>query len=111
MPHCVIEYSDTLDAKPILTAVFDGALQSGLFEPGGADIKVRAQSYQQHISGAEHRDFIHVQLRILSGRNLEQKQHLSQCVLDKLLQLGQVSCSHTVEVIDIDRASYAKKVC
>ena len=110
MPHCVIEYSDTLDAKPILTAVFDGALQSELFEPGGVDIKVRAQSYQQHISGAKHRDFIHVQLRILNGRNLAQKQHLSQCVLDKLLQLGLVSCSHTVEVIDIDRASYAKKV-
>ncbi|HBN89360.1 5-carboxymethyl-2-hydroxymuconate Delta-isomerase [Rheinheimera aquimaris] len=110
MPHCVIEYSDRLDAAPILAAVFDGALQSELFEPDGADIKVRAQAYQQHISGAEHRDFIHVQLRILSGRNLEQKQHLSQSVLNQLLKLELISCSHTVEVVDIDRASYAKKV-
>lgn len=110
MPHCVVEYSDRLDAKPILAAVFDGASQSALFEPGGTDIKVRAQPYQQHISGAEHRDFIHVQLRILSGRNLAQKQHLSQCVLEQLLKLDLTSCSHTVEVIDIDRTSYAKKV-
>ena len=110
MPHCIVEYSDSLNAKPILTAVFDGALQSELFEPGGTDIKVRAQPYQQHISGAEHRDFIHVQLRILSGRNLAQKQHLSQSVLTQLLKLDLVSCSHTVEVIDIDRVSYAKKV-
>jgi 5-carboxymethyl-2-hydroxymuconate isomerase len=110
MPHCVVEYSDQLDAKAILAAVFEGALQSELFESGGTDIKVRAQAYQQHISGAEHRDFIHVQLRILSGRNLAQKQYLSQCVLQQLLQLDLISCSHTVEVIDIDRASYAKKV-
>ena len=110
MPHCIIEYSDTLNAKPILTAVFEGAQRSDLFEPGGTDIKVRAQPYQQHISGAEHHHFIHVQLRILSGRNLAQKQHLSQCVLEQLLKLDLISCSHTVEVIDIDRASYAKKV-
>ena len=110
MPHCIVEYSAALDAKAILTAVFDGALQSELFEPGGADIKVRAQPFQQHISGAKHRDFIHVQLRILSGRNLEQKQHLSQSVLNQLLKLDLNSCSHTVEVVDIDRASYAKKV-
>lgn len=110
MPHCVVEYSAELNATPILTAVFEGARKAELFEPNGADIKVRAQAYQQHISGAKHRDFIHVQLRILSGRNPEQKQQLSQSVLEHLLKLGLSSCSHTVEVIDIDRASYAKKV-
>lgn len=108
MPHCVVEYSEGLDAKAILTAVFDGALQSSLFEPGGADIKVRAQAYQHHISGGAHADFIHVQLRILSGRTLMQKQQLSQSVLLHLLQLELISCSHTIEVVDIDRASYAK---
>ncbi|MEH8018007.1 5-carboxymethyl-2-hydroxymuconate Delta-isomerase [Rheinheimera muenzenbergensis] len=110
MPHCIVEYSAALEAKTILTAVFEGALQSDLFEPGGTDIKIRAQPYQQHFSGAKHCDFIHVQLKILSGRNLAQKQHLSQCVLEQLLKLDLVSCSHTVEVIDIERASYAKKV-
>jgi 5-carboxymethyl-2-hydroxymuconate isomerase len=110
LPHCIIEHSDALDATALLKAVFAGASQSALFEPGDTDIKVRAQAYQQHISGAQHRDFIHVQLRILSGRNLEQKQHLSQSVLNQLLKLELTSCSHTVEVFDIDRASYAKKV-
>lgn len=45
MPHCIIEHSDALDATALLKAVFTGASQSALFEPGDTDIKVRAQAY------------------------------------------------------------------
>lgn len=53
-------------------------------------------------------DFVHVTLKILSGRNTEQKLCLSGAVLESLKTLGLTSVSITVEVVDIDRGSYAK---
>lgn len=54
--------------------------------------------------------FIHVTMRILSGRNTEQKLILSKLVLESLATLTLKACSASVEVVDIDRASYSKVV-
>ncbi|KKO46644.1 5-carboxymethyl-2-hydroxymuconate isomerase [Arsukibacterium ikkense] len=110
MPHCIVEHSASLDAEPLLKVVFSGALNSALFAKDGADIKVRAITYQHYLSEASTSNFVHVVLKILSGRTLEQKQLLSKAVLDQLLTLDFKKCSMTVEIVDIDRASYAKFV-
>ena len=110
MPHCIIEHSASLNAEPLLKSVFSGAMDSALFEKDGSDIKVRAIAYQRYLSEASTSNFVHVELRILSGRTLEQKQRLSKTVLEQLLTLDFKKCSTTVEVVDIDRASYAKFV-
>lgn len=54
-------------------------------------------------------DFIHVTLRVLSGRNQQQKKGLSERMLGKLDNLGLTSVSLTVEMIDMDRETYAEK--
>lgn len=90
--------------------MFSGALESELFEFDGSDIKVRALSFSNYQSGKEKIDFIHVTLKILSGRSSNQKEMLSQLVLKQLITLGLTNCSMSVEVIDIDRPSYSKVV-
>lgn len=108
MPHCIIEHSTSLDGEPLVASVFAGTLQSGLFEADGRDIKVRSIAYQHYLTGPEKGNFVHVTVKILSGRTPEQKQVLSQSVLAHLQKLERPGCSLTVEVVDIDRASYAK---
>lgn len=110
MPHCVIEHAKDVSPEPVLKAVFDGALASNLFAEGGKDIKVRAIPVEHFVTGGEEKCFVHVALKILSGRTLGQKQALSNEVLNHLKALSLSDISLTVEVVDIDRESYAKKI-
>ncbi len=115
MPHCIIEHSSSLDSKALMPLVFNASLASSLFEKDGSDIKVRAIPFTQYQTGAFQSDvaqvaFIHVTLKILSGRNTEQKLVLSKLVLSSLERLVLKACSISVEVVDIDRTSYAKLV-
>ncbi len=108
MPHCVIEHSENIDSDILITAVYQGALSSKLFEAQGSDIKVRAIPFKNYQTGNVDLSFIHVCLKILSGRDIEQKSQLSNLVLNELQRLTLTACSISVEVIDIERASYAK---
>lgn len=110
MPHCIVEHSAGIDGMRIVPLVFSGALASGLFAVDGGDIKVRAIAFDHCLTGPRQADFVHVTLRILSGRAAEQKQALAHSVLARLDALELRDASLTVEVVDIDRASYAKRV-
>lgn len=110
MPHCIIEHSSDIQGQALIASVFEGALQSDLFDGSGKDIKVRTQSFENFKTGNQQRAFVHVTLRILSGRNDHQKHTLSHSVLNQLTPLLPTPCSLTVEVVDIDRKSYAKLV-
>jgi len=112
MPHCIIEHSSSLDSNVLMPLVFNASLASSLFEKDGSDIKVRAIPFTQYQTGALQSDvaFIHVTLKILSGRNTDQKLVLSRLVLASLEALALKACSISVEVVDIERASYVKVV-
>jgi len=110
MPHNIIEYSSELDpqAQEIIRAVHLGSVNSALFEE--EDIKTRALAYQHVRLGQDSKFFIHVQAKLLSGRSPQQKSLLSDAILQQLIQLNLNNISLTVEVLDIDRDSYAKQV-
>ncbi|KHN49541.1 5-carboxymethyl-2-hydroxymuconate Delta-isomerase [Pectobacterium fontis] len=110
MPHCIAEHSSNIDANALLSALYRGALESGLFARDGSDIKVRSLSYDSYTTGGERASFIHVAIKVLSGRTGEQKSHLSNLVLQKIEALGLKNLSVTVEVIDMDKPCYAKKI-
>jgi len=110
MPHCLIEHSSIIDGKPLMSSVFEGVFASGLFEPDGSDIKVRSLPYSDFKTGNSELNFVHVILKILSGRTVEQKTLLSQLVLKKLKANYIKGCSTSVEVVDIERVSYAKVI-
>ncbi len=113
MPHCIIEYSHSdIDVKALLKAVHAGASNSNLFEVH--DIKVRAMGFDHYFVASDTEtmpDFIHVSTRLLSGRTDEEKLYLSNCILSAVCQsLTWFTGSVTVEILDIDRHSYSKKV-
>lgn len=112
MPHCIIEYSakitETLPVEQLMHAVYKGANQSELFT--ASDIKVRATAFDDfYLPGAEQA-FVHVNLKILSGRDLAQRKSLSESVGNQLERLGIENAAITVEVTNIEKESYAKKL-
>ncbi len=112
MPHLIVEYSKKQvlanQINQVLAAAFQGALDSELFS--GADIKTRAIAFEHFNVGNSDKYFIHVTAKILSGRSLAQRQSLSVAILSQLNELALNNTSCTVEVVEIERASYAKLV-
>jgi len=108
VPHCIIEYSSDLEDSKLIDSVHIGALNSSLFNE--RDIKTRSISFANHKTGTTSHSFMHVTARILSGRTLEQRSTLSHCILVELKSLNYSSASLTVEVIEMERDSYAKMV-
>jgi 5-carboxymethyl-2-hydroxymuconate isomerase len=112
MPHCIIEYAKPVEQlvqlDELMSSVYLGAKKSGLFEP--SDIKVRAIPFTHFSLGNIQHDFVHVCVKILSGRTLEQRKILSASVLDEVSRLFESSISITVEVVNIEKAFYSKLV-
>jgi 5-carboxymethyl-2-hydroxymuconate isomerase len=111
MPHCIIEYSakitENLPVEQLMHAVYKGANQSELFS--ATDIKVRACAYDDfYLPGAEQ-VFVHVSLKILSGRDLTQRKNLTGHVYNQLERLGIENAIITVEVTQTEKESYIKK--
>ncbi|MCP4982768.1 MAG: 5-carboxymethyl-2-hydroxymuconate Delta-isomerase [Gammaproteobacteria bacterium] len=112
MPHCIIDYSaevaEQIDIDALLAAVHDGAMDSALFPE--YDIKVRALAFRDHRTGQTRDSFVHVALHLLDGRSDEQKTMLSECVLGRIEPLLPEVVSVSVEILDIHRESYRKRV-
>jgi len=112
MPHCIIDYSPEvagqIDIDALIEAVHQGAMESDLFPE--YDIKTRALAYPHHRTGQTRDSFVHVALHLLSGRSDAQKAMLSECVLDRIEPLLSRVVSVSVEIFDIHRESYRKRV-
>ena len=112
MPHCIIEYSsgvaDQIGINDLVAAVHQGVLSSGLFDE--YDIKTRAVAYTFHRTGATRDSFVHVTVRLLSGRDDTQKADLSEKLLARIEPMLPGVASVGVEVCDMHRDSYRKRV-
>ncbi len=112
MPHIIVEYEDKLaksvDISAILQAIHHAIADSGLFKAN--QIKTRAYPFHDHTNAGSHNPYIHIQARIKSGRDADNKKQFAQIILAGLKQLSIPASVITVEVIDMDRASYGKFV-
>jgi len=112
MPHCIIEYSsgiaDQVSISDLVEAAYRGALSSGLFPE--YDIKTRAFACQHHQAGSTQDSFVHVTVRLLSGRSDEQKATLSERVLAQIEPILATVANVGVEICDMDPGSYRKRV-
>jgi len=109
MPHAVIEYSANIIPKNIIPLVHEAMIASGLFEAD--NIKTRAyvaNDFMVGTKGAEGR-FVHLTVAILSGRTMEQRQTLSQSLIDILKASFPDADSLTVEIREMDRETYRKQ--
>ena len=112
MPHCIIDYSadvaEQVDIERLLEAVHLGAMDSGLFPE--YDIKTRAIAYAHHRTGQTRDSFVHVTVHLLDGRDDAQKAGLSEGVLARIEPMLPGVVSVGVEICDMHRASYRKRV-
>lgn len=117
MPHFVLHHSTNLpdfDASGALTAVNAALVQSGHFDE--IDIKSRAFRAQDYRVGMqpEGRAFVAGTLSILTGRSPQIRQELGQLALQALTACVTATAGlHvqvSVEVVEIQRESYAKAV-
>ncbi|MBC3764436.1 5-carboxymethyl-2-hydroxymuconate Delta-isomerase [Neptunicella marina] len=111
MPHCIVEYANPLtnliDPQKIVATVHHCAEKSGLFSI--ESIKSRAIGYD-HFTSLNKLNFIHVNIRLLSGRSDTAKKQLSTEMLNALQKLGLDNISLTVEITDMHTDSYAKSI-
>jgi len=112
MPHCIIEYSqdvaEQVSIDDLVESTFQGALSSGLFPE--YDIKTRAIAYQYHQTGTTRDSFVHVTVRMLSGRDDTQKSDISEKILAHIEPMLPRVVSVGVEICDMHRESYRKRV-
>ncbi|MBL1260777.1 MAG: 5-carboxymethyl-2-hydroxymuconate Delta-isomerase [Thiotrichaceae bacterium] len=112
MPHFIIEYSEMIATEvqipALLDAVHAAALSSELFPE--SHIKTRVIPVKFYRVGGGGHSFIHAQLRMKFGRSDAQKRALSHSVLAAIKNQRWPADVVTVEVVDMDVASYAKYI-
>jgi 5-carboxymethyl-2-hydroxymuconate isomerase len=110
MPHILIEFTEALasdeQVESLLDAIHTTVAATELFDE--EHIRVRAYSLHHYRCGSRKRHFIHAQLRIHAGRSNEQKHRLSNAVLSALHAQQWPAEVITVEVVEMERESYAK---
>lgn len=115
MPHLTLEYSGNLsglDVRQALVSLNAALLDSGHFD--APDIKSRAIPLEAFLvgDGIESAAFMHVTLRLLSGRTSETRGLLASALLKVLTgvlpRIASQSTQLSVEVIELDSVVYAK---
>ncbi len=112
MPHIIVEYAEQLadDVKidSILQSIHHSISDSALFKSN--QIKSRAYPFKDFTNSGGREPYIHIQARIKSGRDADNKKRLGQVILAGLSSLNISASVITVEIIDMDRESYGKYV-
>lgn len=112
MPHCIVEYAKDLetqiDITELITTAHFSVFSSGLFEED--DIKTRLIPCEFYRTGTTEKPFIHITLRILSGRTAEQKANLTDVLLDHIASMFHSDICISVEIEEINQACYRKYV-
>ena len=113
MPHIIIELAKPLltsedDTHNLLHVVHNATKATQLFEP--KNIKTRIIPVDYYCVADGTKSFIHAQLRIHPGRTDAQKRLLSQTIRDAIVQQKMQADVITIEVVDMDKSTYAKHV-
>ena len=112
MPHLLLEYSAPLVDDPqiqqTLAQLHMAVCRCELFIE--SHIKLRAYPSDHYLVGGESQPFIHLQARIKPGRSDVQKSQLSEALLESLSAQPWVKGVITVEVVEMDNKSYAKRL-
>ncbi len=112
MPHIIIEYpeqmADDSEIENLLQAVHHSIADSGLFKAD--QIRTRAYPFREFTNAGSNAPYMHIQARIKSGRDADNKKRLGDEILAGLSKLNIPVSVITVEIIDMDRDSYGKYV-
>ncbi len=110
MPHIIVEYQEKLlndeSVDDLLLTIHQSIANSGLFKAN--QIKTRAYPFRCFTNAGGSDPYIHIQARIKSGRDADNKKRLAEVILSGLAPLEIQASVITVEIIDMDRDSYRK---
>ncbi|WP_407305345.1 5-carboxymethyl-2-hydroxymuconate Delta-isomerase [Acinetobacter sp.] len=118
MPHIHLEYSDNiehLEPKPILLAL-NQAMLDGAYIKAANDVKSRAICQQDYVIGLgdASQGYLHAKVSLLTGRSVELQQEISQVLLttleQHLPQQSHIQVQICVEILEMQKATYAKKI-
>ncbi len=110
MPHIIVEYQEELandsEIDALLRDIHQSISDSGLFKAD--QIRTRAYPFRGFTNAGGSSPYIHIQARIKSGRDADNKKRLGEVILSGLSTLQIPVSVITVEIIDMDRNSYGK---
>lgn len=110
MPHIIVEYPEELidneSVDVILQTIHQSIADSGLFKAD--QIRTRAYPFRSFTNAGGSTPYLHIQARIKSGRDADNKKQLGEVILSALATLHIQVSVMTVEIIDMDRDSYGK---
>lgn len=117
MPHLVIDFSANLSDFPeaLILKEVNASLCASPEVKDEADLKSRTNRIAHFEIGTQpdNRGFVHTQLRLLAGRTPQAKQDLAERIAVVLRkhtpQPPGMLVQLSVEILDMDRASYVKE--
>jgi 5-carboxymethyl-2-hydroxymuconate isomerase len=90
VPHVIIECSsnvaDRVDLRALVRAMHAAALETGVFPIGGLRVRVAERAIYKIADGDEANAFVHVELRIGAGRDLETRRRAAKHMFDALTE-------------------------
>lgn len=112
MPHFILEHANALPTEQDITDAMDIALERGASMDflGRDNIKVRVTPHSHVLFGDGRTSFLHITAYILDGRSDAQKSELATALLDGLGARFPNIESLTVDVRDMNRVAYKKRL-
>lgn len=112
MPHIIVEHtkgvSKLVSEQEIARHVHMAVVESGIFDPSA--IKTRTHACDRIWWGEEaaEMDFIHVTVKILSGRDIAKRAGLSAAVFKVLQERAAPVPKLSVDIHEMDKETYSK---
>ena len=115
MPHLNIEYSanleDSLDIQALVDTIHKTALETGIFPLGGVRTRAEARKYYRIANGDPRAAYIHMVVRVGSGRDFETRRRAGDQIFaalcdftDELYQSRPLGLSFELQEIAPDMA-------
>jgi 5-carboxymethyl-2-hydroxymuconate isomerase len=111
MPHLVCEYSSDHSpavVRELLHALHGAAASTEIVK--GKDLKIRGRPYDEYIFAGKIQSFFHLGLYLNAGRTMEQKRVLSRSLLHVLTNRLPETVSVSVDIRDMERGCYSRRV-
>lgn len=113
MPHFILDCSEEITRlqapQKVLQAVFDIAVDTGLFEPENIKVRLNPYSKDLFLTSGRKDDFIHVFANIMEGRTTAQKSDLSRRIATLLSELFPNVPVISINIRDFEKATYCNK--
>ena len=112
MPHVVLEFSAGLEQSHDFQAICEELYRvlAAHEEFDAPTLKIRAMPIPYSFIGTEPQTFIHASLLLMQGRDERTRAELNAIILDVLAAAAPKVGSITVRDVEMNRATYAKRL-